>query len=98
MTAKKAAEKKKPVAKQTKRTAAKSKNERLKPGQLDKLVRDCMRTHKKDTPHTASAIAKRIGRSSGAVANCLVRQVKAKHVRQVKAKPREYELVESKKK
>jgi hypothetical protein len=57
-----------------------------------------MRGHKKGAPHTASAVAKGIGRSSGAVANCLGRQVKAKIVRQVKAKPRAYELAEGKKK
>jgi len=88
----------KPAAKRAKRAAAKSKNGRLGPGQLDKLVLDFMRAHKKDAPHTASAIGKGIGRSSGAVANCLGRQVKAKAVRQVKAKPREYELAEGKKK
>lgn len=57
-----------------------------------------MRKHKKDAPHTSSAIAKGIERSSGAVANCLARLDGQKKVRLVKPKPREYELVETKKK
>lgn len=75
-----------------------SKNERLGPGELDKLVLGYMRKHKEDAPHTASAIGKAIERSSGAVANCLGRQEEAKKVRLVSPKPRRYELVEAKKK
>ncbi len=56
-----------------------------------------MRSHKDDAPHTASVIGKGIKRSSGAVANCLDRQMKAEKVRLVKPKPREYALVEAKK-
>lgn len=55
-----------------------------------------MRKHKEDAPHTPSAIAKGIERSSGAVANCLARMDGRKEVRLVKPKPREYQLVESK--
>jgi hypothetical protein len=91
-TAKNTAAKSKPGAKRAKRAAGKSKNGRLGPGQLDKLVLGFMRAHKQEAPHTASTIAKGIGRSSGAVANCLGRQAKAKSVRQVNAKPREYAL------
>jgi hypothetical protein len=40
----------------------------------------------------ASAIAKGIGRSSGATANCLVRLTNEKKVRQVRKKPRAYAL------
>lgn len=80
-----------------KKASAKSKAERLGPGELDKLVLGYMRRHKKDAPHTASAIGKAIKRSSGAVANCLGRQEKQKKVRPVKPKPREYELVQPKK-
>lgn len=79
-----------------KKASAKRKTERLRPGELDKLVLGYMRRHKKDAPHTASAIGKAIKRSSGAVANCLGRQEKQKKVRLVKPKPREYELVQSK--
>lgn len=80
-----------------KNASAKSKTERLGPGELDKLVLGYMRRHKKDAPHTASAIGKAIKRSSGAVANCLGRQEKQKKVRLAKPKPREYELVQPKK-
>ena len=89
--------KKKPAAKPGKSTAAKSKDGRLGPGQLDKLVLGYMRSHKDDSPHTASAIGKGIKRSSGAVANCLGRLEKAKSVRLVKPKPRGYALVEAQK-
>jgi len=80
-----------------KKAPAKRKTERLGPGELDKLVLGYMRRHKKDAPHTACAIGKAIKRSSGAVANCLGRQEKQKKVRLAKPKPREYELVQSKK-
>ena len=88
---------------QNKKDAGKSKGPsagkkgRLGPGELDKLVLAYMRKHKEGTPHTPSAIAKGIKRSSGAVANCLARLDGQKKVRQVKPKPREYELVEAKK-
>ena len=45
-------------------TKAKSKDGRLGPGQLDKLVLAYMREHKGGAPHTASAIGKGIGRSA----------------------------------
>lgn len=47
---------------------------------------------------TASALGKEIGRSSGAVANCLARLAKAKKLRQAKRKPRAYALTETKSK
>lgn len=75
-----------------------SKNSRLGPGGLDKLVLDHMRKHKGDAPQTASAIGKVIERSSGAVANCLVRLEKQGKVRLAKPKPRSYELAGAKKK
>lgn len=71
---------------------AKSKDGRLGPGQLDKLVLAYMGEHKGEAPHTASAIGKGIGRSSGAVANCLARLEKAKEVRLAQKKPRAYKL------
>ena len=80
----------------SKPSAAGSKSGRLGPGELDKLVLSYMRGHKKNAPHTPSAVAKGIKRSSGAVANCLGRQEKQKKVRLVKPKPREYELVQPK--
>jgi hypothetical protein len=69
-----------------------SKGERLRPGELDKLVLAHMREHKGEAPHTASAIGKGIERSSGAVANCLTRLEKSKEVRVVHQKPRAYKL------
>jgi hypothetical protein len=65
---------------------------RLRPGELDGLVVTYMKKHEGDLPLTASAIAKGIGRSSGAVANCLARMAKQKKVRQAKRKPRAYAL------
>jgi hypothetical protein len=67
---------------------------RLRPGELDGLVLAYMTKHKADGPLGASAIAKGIDRSSGAVANCLGRLTKAKKVRQTKKRPRRYALKE----
>jgi len=69
---------------------------RLRPGELDGLVLANMRKHKGDGPLTATAIGKGIGRSAGAVANCLGRLAKDKKVRQAKKRPRAYVLVEAK--
>ena len=74
----------------------KPKGTRLRAGELDDLVLVYLRKHKKRGPLTASAIAKEIGRSSGAVANCLGRLAKAKRVRLAKRKPRSYVLKEVK--
>jgi hypothetical protein len=74
-------------------TAAKK---RLRPGELDGQVLAYMRKHGGDGPLTASAIAKGIGRSSGAIANCLARLAKEKKVRQAKRKPRAYVVREVK--
>jgi DNA-binding IscR family transcriptional regulator len=74
----------------------KPKGTRLRAGELDNLVLAYLRKHKKQGPLTASAIAKAIGRSSGAVANCLGRLAKAKRVRLAKRKPRSYVLKEVK--
>lgn len=87
---------KKPAGKQAKCAPGDSKNGRLGPGELDKLVLTYMRRHRKDAPHTPSAVAKAIERSSGAVANCLGRLEKGKKVRLVQPKPRKYELMEAK--
>jgi hypothetical protein len=46
-------------------------------GELDKLVLGYLRKHKEGGPLTASAVAKGLERSSGAVANCLERMAKA---------------------
>lgn len=75
-------------------SAAKAK--RLRPGELDGLVFAYLAEHRDDGPLTATAIGKGIGRSAGAVANCLGRLVKDKKVRQAKKRPRGYVLVEAK--
>jgi hypothetical protein len=75
---------------------AKKKERRLRAGELDALVLTYMRDHKESGPLTSSAIGKGLKRSSGAVANCLVRLAKAKKVRQAKRKPRGYVLKEVK--
>lgn len=60
-SAKKKATAKKTAAKRPSKPASKgSKQERLGPGGLDKLVLGYMRRHKKDAPHTPSAVAKEI--------------------------------------
>jgi hypothetical protein len=69
---------------------------RLRSGELDTLVLAYLKRHKDEGPLTASAIAKGISRSSGAVANCLARLTKEKKVRQAKRKPRSYVLKEVK--
>lgn len=84
-----------PGGKPRKAASAKA-NGRLGPGELDKLVLAHMRQHKGKAPHTASAIGKAIKRSSGAVANCLVRLEKQEKVRLAKPKPRSYALAEAK--
>ena len=52
---------------------ATKKDRRLRPGELDGLVLTYMRRHEDEGPLSASAIVKGLGRSSGAVANCLTR-------------------------
>lgn len=73
-----------------------AKPKRLRPGELDGLVRAYLAEHKDDGPLTATAIGKGIGRSAGAVSNCLARLAKDKKVRQAKKRPRAYVLVEVK--
>lgn len=74
------------------RGPAKPKTDRLAPGELDKLVLAYMRKHKKELPLGAGKIAKGIERSSGAVANCLVRLTEKKKVRLAQQKPRLYSM------
>lgn len=72
------------------------KNKRLRPGELDGLVLTYMGKHQADGPLTANAIGKGIGRSSGAVANCLARLTKDEKIRQAKKRPRAYALKKAK--
>jgi DNA-binding transcriptional ArsR family regulator len=72
------------------RSGAVSATQRLRPGQLDALVVDFVTAHGKDTALGATAVAKALGRSAGAVGNCLVRLAAAGQVREVSEHPRRY--------
>lgn len=63
---------------------------RLRPGELDGLVLAYLREQREEGPLGARAVAKGLGRSPGAVANCLARLAKRRAVRQVKRRPRRY--------
>lgn len=68
-----------------------AKLKRLRPGQLDCLVLDYLKGHRKEGPLTATTNAKGLGgRSAGAVANCLTRLAEDGKVRQVNQRPRRY--------
>lgn len=84
------------ATKKGKRVASKG-GKRLRPGEMDGLVLSYMRKQEEEWPLTASAIGKGIGRSSGAVANCLARLAKGKQVRRAKRKPVAYDLKVAKK-
>jgi predicted ArsR family transcriptional regulator len=64
--------------------------DRLRPGQLDDLVMNHVRSL--DEPVGPVAVARALGRSSGAVANCLNRRAKAGDLKQVTDQPRRYEV------
>lgn len=68
---------------------------RLRPGELDNLVLTYMAKHKAEAPLSASAIANGIGRSGGAVSNCLLRLAKDKKVRLARRRPRGFALEEA---
>jgi hypothetical protein len=70
------------------------KSNRLRPGEMDGLVLGCLREHETEWPMTATAVAKLIGRSGGAVANCLHRLsgAKPRRARLATNKPRAYDL------
>jgi DNA-binding IclR family transcriptional regulator len=63
---------------------------RLRPGQLDGLVVEFIAAQGNDAAVGATAVAKALGRSAGAVGNCLTRLAAAGQVRQVSEKPRRY--------
>jgi biotin operon repressor len=63
---------------------------RLRPGELDRLVLDYLTKHNDSGPLTPTAVANGLGRSSGAVGNCLARLTAAGRVRQVSEWPRRY--------
>jgi DNA-binding IclR family transcriptional regulator len=61
---------------------------RLRPGGLDPLVLDYV--NEQDQPVGPVAVARALGRSTGAVANCMNRLAKAGQLRLVNDKPRRY--------
>jgi DNA-binding transcriptional ArsR family regulator len=63
---------------------------RLRPGALDPLVLGYLTDHPGEGPLGPAAVAKGLGRSSGAVANCLVRLADAGEVIAVGDRPRRY--------
>jgi hypothetical protein len=70
------------------RTTAGAADGRLRPGQLDALVLDHMRTAAE--PMGPVAVARALGRSTGAVANCMARLTKTRQLRLVDDRPRRY--------
>lgn len=65
---------------------------RLRPGQLNQLVLTHITDHPDAARHTPITVAKALGRSSGAVANCLARLTATGQLRQTSNKPRRYDL------
>jgi hypothetical protein len=63
---------------------------RLRPGALDPLVLGYMAEHPDNGPFGATAVAKGLGRSAGAVANCLARLVVGGRVISVGERPRRH--------
>lgn len=63
---------------------------RLRPGELDGLVLEHLRGL--DAPAGPTAAGKALGRSAGAVANCMARLAKAGQLTQTSVKPRRYKV------
>ena len=63
---------------------------RLRPGELDDLVLEHLRSL--DAPVGPTAVGKALNRSAGAVANCMARLAKAGQLKQTSRKPRRYEV------
>jgi predicted transcriptional regulator len=78
------------VGSRDERSPVRSSTQRLGPGQLDGLVLRFVNARGKDTPLGVTTVAKALGRSAGAVGNCLVRLATAGQVRQVSEHPRRY--------
>jgi hypothetical protein len=72
--------------------SASGKPDRLKAGGLEPLVMEYLENNKSDAPHGPSKVAKALGRSSGAVGNCLARLAEAKKTKRVGDKPVRYDL------
>jgi predicted transcriptional regulator len=63
---------------------------RLSPGELDGLVLEFVNSRTEDTPVSVTAVATALGRSAGAVGNCLARLARAGRLEQVSEHPRRY--------
>jgi predicted ArsR family transcriptional regulator len=61
---------------------------RLRPGELDGLVLEHVRSL--DAPVGPAAVGKALDRSAGAVANCMARLAKSGQLKQTRDKPRRY--------
>jgi nitric oxide reductase NorQ protein len=70
---------------------------RLRPGELDALVLEFVNADENDTPLGVAAVAKALGRSAGAVGNCLARLATAGKLEQVSEHPRRYSATPPKK-
>ena len=80
-------------ARQTDDGSSTSATQRLRPGQLDELVLDYINSQ--GATVGATVVAKALGRSGGAVGNCLNRLAAAGRVRKVSDKPRRYTSTKS---
>lgn len=88
------ADEKRPPKTKSGTTNPKGSEKRLRPGGLDGLVLGYMRDHQEDGPLSPSLVAKGLGRSAGAVLNCLERLAAAGKVSKVSGRPRRYNLKE----
>lgn len=71
--------------------------ERLRPGELNQLVLAYVANNPDDAPHSSTSVSRGLGRSSGAVANCLARLTVAGQLRLTSKKPRSYDLPQASK-
>jgi predicted transcriptional regulator len=63
---------------------------RLRPGELDRLVLEFFNALGEETPVGVTGVAEALGRSAGAVGNCLARLATAGQLEQVSEHPRRY--------
>lgn len=65
---------------------------RLRPGELDGLVLEHLRSL--DEPVGPTAVGKALDRSAGAIANCMARLARADKLKQTSKKPRRYTVAQ----
>ena len=71
------------------------KRDRLRPGGLDEIVLAYLREHRAEAPLTPTAVGKGVGRSAGAVSNCLSRlSQRGGPVRKARGRPHAYSMVD----